>query len=115
MTSNLRNAAAEQWAGRVVDKDFGGGYAKIRAEMGVKFVEANPQFARYAKSGRTLVEKQQEIKVKRDGKTVREANPDFKEKGALEAEGFAAIKAFVIGNEHYHPRVWVVEPTAKAE
>ena len=115
MTANLRKAAAEQWAARVVDKDFGGTYAKIRAEMGTKFVAANPQFREYSKSGRTLVEKQKELKVKRDGKQVREANPDHKDTTALEAEGFAAIKAFVLGNATYHPRIWLVEPTTKVD
>lgn len=115
MTSNLRKAAAEQWAARVVDKDFSGTYAKIRAEMAKKFVGNNPQFGKYAKSGRTLNEKQTEVKVKRDGKTVREANPDYKGTTALEAEGRAAIKAFVLGNSTYHPRIWIVEPTTSTK
>jgi len=83
--------------------------------MGTKFVAANPQFREYSKSGRTLVEKQKELKVKRDGKQVREANPDHKDTTALEAEGFAAIKAFVLGNATYHPRIWLVEPTTKVD
>lgn len=115
MTSNLRKAAAEQWAARVVDKDFAGGYAKIRAAMAKKFVENNPQFGKYAKSGRTIDQKQSEVKVKRDGKTVRETNPNHKSTTALEAEGRAAIKAFVLGNATYHPRIWVVEPTTRAQ
>lgn len=53
--------------------------------------------------------------MKRDGKTVREANPNHKSTTALEAEGRAAIKAFVLGSSTYHPRIWVVEPTTKAQ
>ncbi len=114
MTENLRKTTAEQWAARVVDKDFGTGYARIRTEMAAKFLDANPQFRPYSKAGRTLAEKQKDRKVKRDGRTVREANPDYKDATALEAEGFAAIKSFVVASEDYLPRVWLVEPTTKA-
>jgi|GEM_PF-1551940 len=110
MTSNLRNTTAEQWAGRVVDKEFGS-HKKIRAEMGETFLRANDGFRRFSKNGRTLNEKKKTVGGKNNSPA--EMNPGYKNASALETEGFNAIKSFVLGNATYHPRIWLVEPTTK--
>ncbi len=103
LTQSLIGTTGDQWASRVIDKDLTG----LRAQMGEKFTKAHPEFEKYQEAGRTAGEKKE--------KKGKNANPDYKAEGALEAEGRTKIKAFVKGNADYHPRIWLVEPTTRAE
>ncbi len=101
MIGSLIKATGDQWASRVFDTDTKG----LRKEMATKFTDANPTFKRYLGQGRSAKEQK--------GKA--ETNPDFKAASPLEAEGRAAIKQFVKANADYHPKIWLVEPTTKAD
>jgi hypothetical protein len=106
MEGSLLKTTADQWAQRVVGKSKPN---SLREKMGERFAEAHPSVKQYQGVGRSAHETK---KTLANG----QANPELKEPDAAETAGGAAVKTIVNGQPGvYAPRVWVVEPTKKAD
>lgn len=111
MTANLVNTTGDQWASRVIEPDQKG----IRAAMGDRFVKKHEEFRKYYGKARAAHEKKEKIKVKENGKRVEKDNEAYRPATEAETVGKQKIKDFVIATKEYHPRVWLIEPTTKAD
>lgn len=106
MEASLINTTADQWAQRVVGKNTPG---SVRDKMGARFAQEHSAVSDHRRVGRSPNESKKKLTGGRD-------NPEFKEADAAETAGAAAVKAIVNAQRDvYAPRVWIVEPTTKAD
>lgn len=104
MVASLKRTTAAQWVSRVIDPVQKN---ELRNAMGEKFAKTHG-LERFRKRGRKANEKKEKL-----GKA---ANPDYKAASQDEVAGVAAVQAVLASNEDaYKPRIWVVEPTTRAD
>lgn len=104
MVASLKRTTAAQWLSRVIDPVQKN---ELRNAMGEKFAKTHG-LERFRKKGRKANEKKEKL-----GKA---ANPDYKAASQDELAGVAAVQAVLASNEDtYRPRIWVVEPTTRAD
>ena len=111
MTANLVNTTGDQWASRVIEPEQN----SIRTKMGARFVKEHPDFQKYHGQSRAAHEKKKTVKVKENGKRVEKDNEAYRPETEAETVGKQKIKDFVVATADYHPRVWLIEPTTKAD